>query len=298
VSDEKPGLPPGWAEASIEELFAVLPDGKTLHQGWSPRCKKEPSPSPDVWGMLKTTAIQDGAFCPEHNKELPEHLEARPHIEVAAGDLLLTCAGPRVRCGVPCLVRETRRRLMISGKMYRFRVPEGMIDPAYVEAHLRTLDTQHLIDKMKTGGNESGLNLTHARFRPLPMRVAPYNEQRRIVAKLASLQARATAARAELNTIPALLARFRQSVLAAAFRGDLTGAWRANNPDAEPASVLLERIRTERRTRWIAEAAEKGRDKAQARARKAGKPWTEHHDAKVLDSKHRLIPSRCDPVAV
>jgi len=50
--------------------------------------------------------------------------------------------------------------------------------------------------------------------------------------------------------IPPLLNRFRQSVLAAAFRGDLTADWRAKNPDVEPASELLKRIRVERRRRW------------------------------------------------
>ena len=49
--------------------------------------------------------------------------------------------------------------------------------------------------------------------------------------------------REALDAIPPLLERFRQSVLAAAFRGDLTADWRAKHPDVEPASVLLERIR-------------------------------------------------------
>ena len=84
-----------------------------------------------------------------------------------------------------------------------------------------------------------------ARF-PLP----PLNEQRRIVAKLEALLARSRKAREALDAVPALLERFRQSVLAAAFRGDLTADWRAQNPDVEPASKLLERIRAERRRRW------------------------------------------------
>lgn len=46
--------------------------------------------------------------------------------------------------------------------------------------------------------------------------------------------------------MPALLDRLRQSILAAAFRGDLTADWRAENPDVEPASELLNRIRVER----------------------------------------------------
>jgi len=47
-----------------------------------------------------------------------------------------------------------------------------------------------------------------------------------------------------------LLELLRQSILAAAFRGDLTKEWRKNNPNIEPASELLKRIQTERRKRW------------------------------------------------
>ena len=50
--------------------------------------------------------------------------------------------------------------------------------------------------------------------------------------------------------MPALLDKFRQSVLAAAFRGDLTADWRERHPDADPASELLDRIRLECRRRW------------------------------------------------
>lgn len=41
--------------------------------------------------------------------------------------------------------------------------------------------------------------------------------------------------------------RFRQSVLAAACSGRLTADWREEHPDPEPASVLLDRIRAERK---------------------------------------------------
>jgi len=74
----------------------------------------------------------------------------------------------------------------------------------------------------------------------------PLNEQRRIVARIEELTARSKSAREALQAIPPLLEKFRQSVLAAAFRGDLTAEWRRQNPDVEPAEVLLERIRKAR----------------------------------------------------
>jgi len=90
---------------------------------------------------------------------------------------------------------------------------------------------------------------------PLP----PLNEQKRIVAKIEELRSHTQAARNAIGHIPKLLEQFRQSVLAAAFRGDLTAEWRSENPDVEPAIVLLERIRKERRDRWEITELEKMR---------------------------------------
>src|SRR6516164_8139243 len=109
-----------WTRRKIAEVLLPQEDGKILHQGWSPRCEPEPSTKPTEWAALKTTAIQDGWFDDSFNKWLPKALSPRPNLEVRAGDILITCAGPRVRCGIACLVKKTRPRLMISGKMYRF----------------------------------------------------------------------------------------------------------------------------------------------------------------------------------
>jgi type I restriction enzyme S subunit len=80
----------------------------------------------------------------------------------------------------------------------------------------------------------------------------PVDEQRRIVAKLDALTARSKRARAELERVTgvttdakstlALLDRLDQAILAKAFRGELV----AHDPNDEPASVLLDRIRAAR----------------------------------------------------
>lgn len=85
---------------------------------------------------------------------------------------------------------------------------------------------------------------------PIDIALPPLNEQRRIVAKIEALQERSRKAREALAEVGPLLEQFRQSLLAAAFRGDLTADWRAANPNVEPASELLNRIRQERRQKW------------------------------------------------
>src|SRR5690554_2529630 len=113
-------LPSGWLSTKIVEVLQLNNNGKPFQQGWSPQCDNGPA-GDNEWGVLKTTAIQDGEYWGHENKRLPDHLDPRPPIEVGKGDVLMTCAGPRNRCGVTCLVTETRKKLMMSGKMYRFR---------------------------------------------------------------------------------------------------------------------------------------------------------------------------------
>ena len=57
----------------------------------------------------------------------------------------------------------------------------------------------------------------------------PIREQRRIEFKLSSLLTRSGKARDELAHIPRLIERYKQAILSAAFRGDLTADWRKRN---------------------------------------------------------------------
>ncbi len=213
------GLPRAWVIADIDQLFATFDDGRTLHQGWSPQCEREPSGADDEWGVLKTTAVQAASFEPEHNKRLPGHLVPRPQIEVHSGDILITCAGPRARCGIACLVRSARPRLMMSGKMYRFRVPEAYVSPRYIEYYLQSHDARVAIDAMKTGGSDSGLNLTHDRFRRLPVPLAPLAEQERIVAAIEEQFSRLDAGEASLERARRRLGQLRDRGILALIEG-------------------------------------------------------------------------------
>ncbi|MDE4063792.1 restriction endonuclease subunit S [Phaeobacter gallaeciensis] len=245
-------LPNGWTQTRIAELVETQENGKPFQQGWSPRCESRPAEE-NEWGVVKTTAIQHGEFWAHENKALPAKLAPRPQIEIRVGDVLMTCAGPRNRCGVACLVKSTRPRLMMSGKMYRFRPHPEVLDPLYLSLFIRLHDTQLKIDAMKTGINDSGLNLTHSRFSELPILVPPLNEQRRIVARIEAMFDEIDHGVANLKKAKATLGLYRQSLLKAAFEGRLTADWRAQNPDKlEVPETLLARIQKEREARYKA----------------------------------------------
>jgi type I restriction enzyme, S subunit len=223
-------LPKSWCSTEIEHILEPLETGKVIQQGWSPQCEKMPSQDGE-WGVLKTTAIQEGVFLSNENKKLPEHMESRPAIEVKSGDILMTCAGPRNRCGVTCFVKETRGRLMMSGKMYRFRTDREKVTSKYLEEFLLSQEAKFAIDKMKTGINDSGLNLTHGRFKSLTVPIAPLNEQKRIVLKIEGLFSELDKGVVNLKTAREQLKTYRQAVLKHAFAGNLTTQLRDENSD-------------------------------------------------------------------
>jgi len=125
-------------------------------------------------------------------------------------------------------------------------------------------------------------NISQTVIKEFPVCLPPFNEQRRIADKIDALQAKSRRARETLETVGPLLEKFRQSVLAAAFRGDLTADWRKQHPDVEPAEKLLERIRAERRAKW--EEAELAKMRAKGKEPKNDKWKTKYKEPEPVDA--------------
>jgi type I restriction enzyme S subunit len=84
--------------------------------------------------------------------------------------------------------------------------------------------------------------INQAALSSIPTPLAPPEVQERIAARLDEIFARAERLEAEAARARALLDRLESAILAKAFRGELV----PQNPNDEPASVLLERIRAQR----------------------------------------------------
>ena len=130
--------------------------------------------------------------------------------------------------------------LVYPDKLIRVRLDEQGAIPAFVEKAVHVGASRAFIDgKTKTSAGQVGISGRD--LKEVPVLLPPLNEQRRIVTKLEALQSRSRAAREALDAVPPLLEKLRQSILAAAFRGDLTKDWREKHPDVEPASELVDR---------------------------------------------------------
>jgi len=270
-------LPNGWRWAPLQQLAAHEPNSIT-DGPFGSKLKTADYVDGGV-RVIRLGNIGVGEFVDKDKAFISEaKFETLRKHEVFPGDLVVAAlAEPVGRC---TRVPDTLGRAVVKADCIRLKVrPET--DSSYVMFALNSPDGRARAEKASHGIGRLRINMTEVRELEIPL--PPLPEQRRIVAKLEALQARSRRARAALEAIPPLLNKFRQSVLAAAFRGDLTADWRAAHPDVEPASVLLERIRVERRRRW--EDAELAKMRANWKAPK-GDSWKgKYPEAKPVDTE-------------
>ncbi len=214
-------VPEGWDKRILKQCLEKLKSGKYVERGWSPQCLSHPAEN--TWGVLKTTSVQMGEYLPEYNKELPKTLEPKVGLEVNDGDFLVTTTGPLNRCGVVCHVRTTPKKLIFSGKILRFRADENQVLASWVMYLLMSPSYQKVLDQLKVGTSDSSVSIGNQQILDLEIPVASIDEQKRIVEILEEQFSRLDAALASVHAVREKAARFRRSLLHAAFTGALTG---------------------------------------------------------------------------
>ncbi len=208
AADEIPyQLPFGWSWSRLGDLIAAM------GSGWSPACPEGPTASNNEWGVLKTTAVQVMEYRAFEHKKLPSNLKARPEIEVQAGDILITRAGPKNRVGISCVAETTRPKLMISDKIVRFHLASPSLHPSFIVLSLNAGWTKEKLEEAKTGMAESQVNISQSDLREIPLPICPPDEQSRIVAKLNELLTLTRTLRARLADARAVQARLASALV-------------------------------------------------------------------------------------
>ena len=167
-------IPDSWSWIRLANVIEDTDAGK------SPQCESRPRED-DEWGVIKTTAIQEGFFLPEENKVLPNSFEVQESQVVHQWDLLITRAGPKNRTGILCVVDMHVNRLILSDKTVRIRYMGGYINPKYLMLALLSPWGQHVIGEAMTGMAESQVNISQEKMKSFLLPLPPYQEQNRIV---------------------------------------------------------------------------------------------------------------------
>lgn len=117
------------------------------------------------------------------------------------------------------------------------------LDIQFLHLYFSQLKDEVLVPLMSGAANVA---LSIKKIQDIEIPLPTIDRQREIVQRFNSIVIEENELNSELIRQQNLLKKLRQQILQEAIVGKLTGDWRAQNPDVEPASELLERIAIER----------------------------------------------------
>ena len=240
-----PESPEGWAWANLDQLVYVLEGGTAVTATSSPTSRR----------VLRSSAVRHGYLDLEDIRFLPDDAIQASDPYIVSGDLLFTrLSGTLDYVGNCAVVGELAgQKIEFPDRIFRGRCLK-LVSPYYIQTCFSTKSLREGLEaKAKSTAGHQRISLSDLREFPIPL--PPLAEQQRIVAEV---ERRLSVVQQTEATVEASLARaerLRQSILKQAFSGKLV----PQDPDDEPASVLLERIRAEREAEAQAAAARKGK---------------------------------------
>ena len=171
--------------------------------------------------LINPTHIREGKLFPASEVSVSsETAQCLTEYRLNEGDIVMGRRGEMGRCAV--VPRYAQNWLCGTGSVVVKST--SATHPQYLQRFLTAPATVAALIGDSVGSTM--INLNQGVLLGLDIPLAPLPEQKRIADKLDSVLARVDACRDRLDRLPALLKRFRQSILAAATSGQLTEDWR------------------------------------------------------------------------
>ena len=147
-------IPAHWGVLRLK--FAI----SGIDQGSSPQCYSYPA-EPGEWGVLKTGCVNGGEFREQENKAFTDETEAFSDSEVQQGDVLMSRASGSVDLigSVAHVTRQPAARLLLSDKIYRFRVRNDVLDPRFLVLAMSARYLRHQIKSVISGAEGLANNI-------------------------------------------------------------------------------------------------------------------------------------------
>jgi type I restriction enzyme S subunit len=219
------------------EFGALL---RSIEAGKNLRCEERP-PRDGELGVVKVSAVTWGSFDPRQSKTLPSDYVPPEKARIRSGDLLISRANTLELVGAVVLVDRQPNGLFLSDKILRLVLVDEDAKK-WVLWFLRSPFGREQIERLATGNQLSMRNISQDALRRIRLPFPSSHTRRRLIQKVETSFARADRLKVEAARARTLLDRLEFAILAKAFRGELI----AQDPNDEPASVLLSRIRAAR----------------------------------------------------
>ena len=228
-----PELPEGWVWASLDMLGEIA-------SGVAKGSKRDAAVPVREVPYLRVANVQRGFFDLSEIKTILATERDITDLTLQAGDVLFNEGGDRDKLGRGWVWRNEVETCIHQNHVFRMRPFLAEALPELISHHGNTFGKTWFQSAGKQTTNLASINMTRLRMFPVPL--GPADEQRELLnqldAQIEQLDHQEKAVELALKQSTAQ----RQNILRAAFSGQLV----PQDPNDEPASVLLERIRAER----------------------------------------------------
>ncbi len=236
---ELPELPGGWVWASLDMLGEIV-------SGVAKGTKRDEQVPVREVPYLRVANVQRGYLDLSEVKTILATERDIEELTLKSGDALFNEGGDRDKLGRGWVWRDQVANCIHQNHVFRMRPYLSETLPEFISHHGNTFGKTWFQKAGKQTTNLASINMSMLRSFPVP--VASATEQLEI---LAQLERHFEVLNAQENSVERGLKQStaqRQNILRAAFAGQLV----PQDPDDEPARVLLERIRAERQEKETA----------------------------------------------
>jgi type I restriction enzyme S subunit len=247
--EDLPALPSNWTWASLDMLGDIA-------SGVAKGTKRDEATPVREVPYLRVANVQRGFLDLSEVKTILATERDIESLTLRDGDVLFNEGGDRDKLGRGWVWREEVPHCIHQNHVFRMRPFIAEINSEFVSHHGNTFGKRWFQSAGKQTTNLASINMGMLKAFPVP--VPPATEQQAIVAQLAAqLEHLSTQEQAIEQSLRQSTAQ-RQNLLRAAFAGQLV----PQDPNDEPASALLARIRAERASQH---AAKQQRPRGRAR---------------------------------
>ncbi|HEA9474839.1 TPA: restriction endonuclease subunit S, partial [Escherichia coli] len=224
-----------WKELLLSDIASHIVDCPHSTPKWSSEgkyCVRTTAFTPFNLDLSKQGFVDEKTYQDRIQRLKPE-----------ADDILYSREGT---IGIACQIPKGVE-LCLGQRMVLIRASDK-ISSKYLTIVLNSNKILKIVKSKTMGSTAPRINMSDIKSYPIPL--PPLPEQHEIVRRVEQLFAYADTIEKQVNNALARVNNLTQSILAKAFRGELTAQWRAENPDLisgeNSAAALLEKIKAER----------------------------------------------------
>lgn len=230
-----------------ENILTTLGNiAKNIKYGTSKKCSETQGST----AVLRIPNIGPGYIINSNLKYADFDQKELVTLTLKEGDLLLIRSNGSVDLvGKVAVISENDTEYLYAGYLIRVRLNKERAASKYISYCLQSPQLRQVIENIAR--STSGVNNINSKeLASLEIPLPPLPEQHEIVRRVEQLFAWADTIEKQVNSALTRVNSLTQSILAKAFRGELTAQWRAGNPDLisgeNSAAALLEKIKAER----------------------------------------------------